>query len=56
MWSPERMLIQTSGTMAAVNANPYVAEADPGLHGPIAGRSVVTRQVAAHWSEKEGRK
>jgi hypothetical protein len=56
MWSPDRMPVQTSGGVAAVNVNPYVVEANPGLHRLIAGRSVVTRQAAAHRSEKEGSK
>jgi hypothetical protein len=31
--------------MAAVNAIPYLVEAEPGIHDPIAGRDVVTRQA-----------
>lgn len=31
--------------MAAVNAIPYLVEADPGVYDPIAGRSLVTRQA-----------
>jgi 2,4-diaminopentanoate dehydrogenase len=31
--------------MAAVNAIPYVIAAEPGIHDPIAGRKVVTRQA-----------
>jgi hypothetical protein len=35
--------------MAAVNAIPYLVEAQPGIYDPIAGRDVVTRQaVGAH--------
>ncbi|MDT5199085.1 MAG: hypothetical protein QOH34_607 [Mycobacterium sp.] len=31
--------------MAAVNAIPYLVEAEPGIYGAIAGREVVTRQA-----------
>ena len=33
--------------MAAVNAIPYVVDAESGILGPIAGPSVVTRQAGA---------
>lgn len=33
--------------MAAVNAIPHVVDAEPGILGPIPGRSVVTRQAGA---------
>ena len=31
--------------MAAVNAIPYLVDADPGVYDPIAGRDIVTRQA-----------
>ena len=31
--------------MAAVNAIPYLVDADPGIYDPIAGRDIVTRQA-----------
>jgi hypothetical protein len=31
--------------MAAVNAIPHLVAAEPGIHGPIASRDVVTRQA-----------
>jgi len=50
--------------MAAVNAIPFVVEADPGLHrrspiadrrSPVAGRSVVTRRAGSSPPERDGR-
>jgi hypothetical protein len=40
--------------MAAVNAIPWVVDAEPGIHHAIAGPDVVTRQASAHAPRAEG--